>query len=257
LFTQVSVAAISGYLAQRWFGGYAPSIAAVCLTMVLFVYCEAIPKTLAVRRPLPVGLALSRLIRMVITITGPATRALLRVSDLQIPGHGSSVRTAYTEEELRMLMIEAAEAGEIDSADAELAARSFDFGDKSVRDILVPRAGIVAISSDATLDAAITVAVAAGHRRLPVYDGALDRITGVVRLRDLAAAVSSSPDTSVATVAQPVLRVGPELSVASLLSEFQRTGTTFAVIERADTTLGIATIEDVVAELVGEIEDLT
>lgn len=256
LFAQVSAAAIGGYLAQRWFGGYGPSIAAVALTMVLFIYGEALPKTLAIRRPLSVALRLSRFTQIVVKAARRPTKVLLQLADLQIPGRGASARTIYSEEELRALMVQSARAGEIDTADAALAQRSFDFGDTTVADILVPRDRIVAVPSTASLELAIEAAITAGHRRLPVYEGSLDSIVGVVRVRDLAAELGAPDRRQLAALAQPVLHVAPAHHVGDLLTELQETGLRFAVVRGGDgETVGIATMEDIVAELVGEIED--
>ncbi len=256
LFAQVGAAAITGYLAQRWFGGLATTVTAVVLTLTLFVYTEAIPKTLAVRSPLGFGLALARPITIAIRPLSPLTRVLLRAADVQTPGSGASARTAFSEEELRLLAAQSAEAGEIETADAELVARSFEFGDTRVAEVLVRRDDIVAVAESTTPARAVERAVRSGHRRLPVFRGDIDTITGVVRLRDLAQAAQSGAPTTVGALGRPALSVGPDALVADVLGRMQRTGRRFAVVtSSAGTTEGIVTIEDIVAELVGEIEE--
>jgi CBS domain containing-hemolysin-like protein len=257
LFVQVSAAALSGYLAQRWFGGLATTAAAGILTLVLFVYSEAIPKTLAVRSPLRLGLMLARSVALLVRVLGLLTRVLLRAADAQTPGVGASARTAFTEDELRLLAVESAEAGEIEHADVELVHRSFAFGDACVGDVFVSRGDVVAVPEGMSPGEALTVAVDSGHRRLPVYRGDLDSIQGVVRLRELAAAAHIGTPSTVAPLAQPILTVAREEPIAQVLSKMQGRGPRFGVVADPDgSTLGIVTIEDIVAELVGEIEEL-
>lgn len=256
LFVQVSAAAISGYLAQRVFGGLATTAAAAILTVALFVYSEAIPKTLAVRSPLRLGLMLARPVALLVRVVGRLTQILLWAADAQTPGVGASARTAFTEDELRLLAAQSAEAGEIEQADAELVNRSFQFGDITVRDVFVPRSDVVAVQESMTPREALTAAIESGHRRLPVYGGDLDSISGVVRLRDLAAAAHEGGPATIASLVQPTLRVARDVPVAEVLSRMQQSGRRFGVVvDRAGSTEGILTIEDIVAELVGEIEE--
>lgn len=257
LLVQVSAATLSGYLAQRWFGGLATTIAAVLVTLALFVYSEAIPKTLAVRAPLRFGLALARPVAIVAKLASPLTRVLLWAADAQTPGTGASARTAFSEHELRRLAEESAEAGEIEPADAELVKRSFEFGDTTVGDVLVSRDDIVAVPADSTPEAALEAAVAAGHRRLPVYERDLDSIVGVIRVRDVAAAAQTDEPATVRPLARSTLRATTDMPVADALRRMQATGLRFGIVtDTTGATVGIVTVEDIVAELVGEIEDI-
>lgn len=256
LFVQLSAASISGYLAQRWFGGLATTVATAIVTLVLFVYSEAIPKTLAVRSPLRLGLVLARPLAALVRVIGHLTRVLLWVADAQTPGVGATARTAFSEGELRLLAEQSAEAGEIEHADAALVNRSFQFGDTRVGDVFVPRDQVVAVQESMTPGQALTLAVEFGHRRLPVYRGDLDSISGVVRLRDLAVAAHAGTPATIVSLAQPTMRVERDMPVAEVLAKMQGSGRRFCVVaDQAGSTEGILTIEDIVAELVGEIEE--
>jgi CBS domain containing-hemolysin-like protein len=134
--------------------------------------------------------------------------------------------------------------------------RAFELGDTRVDDIQVPRIDIIGIPSGTTIREALDTAVRSGHRRLPVYNGSLDHIIGVARLRDLAQAIADGSTGGVETVMQPVLVVPESKRVIRLLREMQSAAQHFAVaVDEHGGTAGIVTIEDVVAELVGEVSD--
>ncbi len=98
--------------------------------------------------------------------------------------------------------------------------------------------------------------MAAGHRRLPITTGGVDHIIGVAQLRDMAAAVTSTPSAPVATLSSPALRADPSLAIPHLLQLMQSSRVWIAiVVDDRGQTVGLATIEDLVAELVGEIAD--
>ena len=256
LAVQVGAAALTGYLADRLVGGVVTPLATLALTVVLFVYSEAIPKTLAVRAPVASALGLATPLRWLVRGTHRLTRLLLTLADLQTPGHGASANPAFTEEELRVLAEESATAGHIRDEDVELVHRSFEFGDRRVGEVLVPRSSIVGIDAASSASAALGTAIRAGHRRLPVHLGDLDAIIGSVRLRDVAAAVEAGTDVPVGTLVRPVLRVGPSTPISDVLARMQSSAMRMAiVVDDRDATVGLVTIEDVVAELVGEIEE--
>jgi CBS domain containing-hemolysin-like protein len=180
---------------------------------------------------------------------------LLRVANLQTRGDQTLVG-ALTELELRALARESAAVGEIDSGDATLVERSFKFGDRRVGEVMVERDKIVAIADDEYVETALSKAITSGHRRLPVYQSGLNEIIGVVRLRDTAAAARTAPHSPTSELAGEVLRCGADYPIASLLQDMQAASVWMAVVEAPDgQTLGLATMEDLVAELVGEIED--
>ncbi|MEA2009519.1 MAG: hemolysin family protein [Actinomycetota bacterium] len=256
LLVQIGAATVVGVLSGRHFGNLGVTLASIALTVVLFVYAEAIPKTYAVRHPYDVARATSRLVAGLVWLLRPIVTVLVAFADLQAPGTGIATPTVVTEQELRKLALDAAAQGSIEETDRNLLERAFDLGDRTVDEILTPRTEIVAVGVESTIDEALDAAIHSGHRRLPIYDGELDNIQGVVRLQDLAAAVTESPGAPVLTVATEELVVPETKRVTELLSEMQRTGVHLAVaVDEHGGTAGIVTIEDVVAELVGRVSD--
>ena len=256
LLVQIGAATLSGVFAERHFGGIGITITSIILTIILFVYAEAIPKTYAVRRPLRVARFVARPVEALTWLLHPIVSLLIWFADLQAPGKGIAGQVGVSEEELRRLAAEAAQVGEIERSDAELVERAFELGDKRVKEIQVPRPDIVAIAADGSIREALDIALASGHRRLPVYEGDLDHITGVVRLRDLAAAVTQGHSGNVGDLTSKPLVVPESKRVIELLREMQAAALHVAVaVDEHGGTAGIVTIEDVVAELVGDVAD--
>ena len=255
LTAQVGSATIAGVLAQRWFGGIALTVTSIVVTAVLFVYAEAIPKTIAVRSPDLWARRLTPMLRAVSVILRPIVAVLVRLADIQMPGRDPMVG-GLTEEELRALAKESAEVGTIDEDDAELVGRSFNFGDLIVADVMVPRSSITHVSAEEPVIRVFPEIVTSGHRRYPVVRRDLDDIMGLVRLRDLAIMSRDSPLATSQEVMTDVLRCRPDDLIADLLERMQTQGTWLAIVTDEDGhTVGLATIEDLVAELVGEIAD--
>jgi CBS domain containing-hemolysin-like protein len=256
LLVQIGAATVTGLLAERYFGTLGITLSSMALTVVMFVYAEAIPKTYAVRHPLQVAQVLAVPVALLSTLLRPIVTVLVKVADLQAPGVGIVSSLAVSEEELRRLAAEAATAGEIDRSDLDFLERSFRLGDARVGEVIVPRIDVMAVRDTTPAAAALAVALERGHRRIPVHQGDLDQITGVLLLRDLAAAVSAGEQVTAGDLARPMLVVPETNLVIDLLTEMQRTGLHFAVVvDEHGGTAGIATIEDVVGELVGGVSD--
>ncbi len=169
LLAQIGTATLTGILADRWFGTLGITIASVVLTIILYIYGEAIPKTYAVRHAERMAVLVAPSIAVIERVFRPLVRLLVWVADIQLPGKGISTTATVTEGELRLLAIEAADEGEITQVDRDLIDRVFRFGDRRVDDIMVPRPDIIAAPLDTTVAAALEIALEAGHRRLPLY----------------------------------------------------------------------------------------
>ncbi len=256
LLVQIGAATVTGLLAERNFGGVGITLTSIALTLVLFVYAEAIPKTYAVRHPLGVARNVAPLVTLLVRLFRPIVSLLVAFADLQAPGKGIVGRLGVTEQELRMLAEEAAAAGTIEASDAELVDRAFELGDALVHEILVPRTDVVAVAAHTPIREALDVAVGSGHRRLPVFGNNLDDILGVVRMRDLAAAVAEDRDATALDLAGPAIVVPESKRVIELLREMQEGSVHVAIaVDEHGGTEGIVTIEDVAAELLGEVAD--
>jgi magnesium and cobalt exporter, CNNM family len=256
LLVQIGAATLAGVLAARYFGNLGITITSIVLTIVLFVYAESIPKTYAVLHPVRVAEASAPLVRGLTIVLRPLVSVLVWLADLQSPGRGVATPTALSQQELVHLAKDAAAKGRIDDTDLDLIERAFALGDLTVDRVLVPRTEVVGIPANATVAEGLEVANRAGHRRLPLYDEDLDNVIGIVLIRDLARAAIEDPGRAARSVARPELLVPGTRRVVDLLGDMQASGTHFAVvIDEHGGTEGIVTIEDVVAQLVGDIAE--
>lgn len=255
LLSQIGAATITGILAQRWFGNLGVTVASVVLTVVLYIYGEAIPKTYAVRHAESTALRVSGPISALERLLRPLVSLLIWVADVQMPGKGVTTSPTVTEEELRLLAYRAAHEGEITEEDLELIERAFRFGDRSADDIMVPRPDIVAVEIHDGIERALEVALSTGHRRIPVYRETLEHIIGVVRLRDLTESRGRGEADLSALLVEPLV-VPESKSITSLLKEMQEQNNHVAVVvDEYGVTAGLVTVEDVAEELLGTISD--
>jgi len=252
LLVQIGAATVTGILAGRWFGGVGVTISSFVLTFFLFVYSEAIPKTYAYRAASSVVMTLAYPIGWLTTLLRPIVTVLVKFADLHAPGRGIATTPTVTERELRSLAAAAATEGEITDADLTLIEGAFRLGDRVAEEVMVPRVDMVAVPASAQAHEALEIALGSGHRRLPVYDGSIDNIIGVVRQRDLVV----GPDRPVGEIAYPPLLVAERKRVLELLGEMQSGGTHVAiVIDEHGGTSGMVTIEDIVEELFGVVSE--
>ncbi|MGH3649371.1 MAG: hemolysin family protein [Acidimicrobiia bacterium] len=255
LLAQIGAATITGILAQRWFGNLGVTISSVVLTVLLFIYGEAIPKTYAVRHSEKTAMLVARPVAALERVLRPLVALLVWVADIQLPGKGITTMPTITEEELKLLALEAAREGEITQHDRELIDRVFRFGDRRVEDIMVPRPDIVAVATGTPLEEAVDIALRSGHRRLPLYEGTLESIVGVVKLRELIARRGEA-DVSLRSISQRPLVVPESKVVSRLLADMQEQDNHMAVVvDEYGVTVGIVTIEDVAEDLLGRISE--
>jgi len=165
---------------------------------------------------------------------------------------------AHTEEEIRMIVRQAGETGEIQEGEQEMLYKVFDFADKEVSDVMVPRPEVVALSVDLPPEQALQAVLDSPYTRYPVYRGSLDEIVGVLHVRDLIEAMHERGIASVEVedLLRPAYMVPETKDLAALLTEFRRQNQHMAIVlDEYGSMEGIVTLEDVLEEIVGEIED--
>ncbi len=256
LLTQITAATVAGVLADRWFGPAGVTIASAALTVILFIYSEAIPKTFAVRHADRVALFLAGPMAVLELVLRPIVAVLVWIADIQMPGKGVITSPTVTEDELRMLASRAAIEGQITGEDLKLIDRAFRAGDREVDDIMVPRPDIVAVPESMPISEALEIALEAGHRRLPVFEGSIENITGVIRIRDLMRVPADRRHVQVGSFAEAPLAVPESKRVLDLLREMQATRNHLAVVvDEYGGTAGMVTVEDIVEEIIGSIQE--
>jgi len=238
------------------------ALAFLIITFLHVVIGELVPKGVALGHSERVALAVSAPVRgffiafhPVIWVLQHATNVVLRVLHLEAPGN----EDVYSEAELKMLLSRSTEEGEIEHEEREMLYNVFDFADKEVSDVMVPRPEVVALDVDMPPEECLKAAVEAPYTRYPVYRESLDDIVGILHVRDLFRAAEEAGGIANVKV-EPLVRkahVVPETKdLAALLREFRRTKEHMAiVVDEYGAMEGIVTLEDLLEEIVGEIED--
>src|SRR5215212_5207678 len=235
-------------------------IAFALVTYLSVVLGELVPKALTLDRAETLAVLVARPIELISVALWPAVWVLqrsagflLRPFGIREVVAGESIRTPG---ELRALVDEAEGSGVIPRAQEELLHNVFDFADREARDIMVPALDVDWLDADLTADAALDRVLETPHSRYPVGAGSIDHLDGVVHVRDLLAGARRNPDRTVGELARPVLGVPEIKDLGALLRELRERKEHLAIVlNEYGAVAGIVTVEDILEELVGEIED--
>jgi CBS domain containing-hemolysin-like protein len=240
--------------------GHGEWIAFVGVTLLVLIVSEIAPKTLAARRADRMALWVAEPIRAIGRVLSPLIRVLSVVATTLIRPFGAPISTRpplVTEEQLRFLVQVGEEEGVIEEDEREMIHSIFEMGDTLVREVMRPRIDIAGVPSTATINDALGLMIERGHTRLPIYDGSVDHIIGVVYVRDLLPAVRQGRlDTPVLEELRPAFFVPDTKKVDELFREMQRKKVSMAIVlDEYGGTEGLVTMEDILEEIVGEIQD--
>jgi putative hemolysin len=238
------------------------ALAFLIITFLHVVIGELVPKGIALQHSETVALAVSApvrgffvALRPLIWVLQRSTEVVLNVFGLEPPGGDMEV---YSEAELKMLLSRSREQGEIEQQEQEMLYKVFDFADKEVSAVMVPRPEVVALSVELPPEEALAAMIDSPYTRYPVYRETLDKIIGMLHVRDLFSAIVDRGISGVELEAlvRPAYIVPETKDLAALLAEFRRTNQHMAiVVDEYGDLEGIVTLEDLLEEIVGEIED--
>jgi CBS domain containing-hemolysin-like protein len=226
------------------------------LLVAVLALGELLPRAWAVRHPEGVARLLAGPVVVMSTLLWPVL-AVVRVVFVRLSGRTELRTPLVAEEELRLLMNVGEEQGLIEQEEREMIEGIIAFGDTLVREIMVPRVDIVALESGSTLEHALDVVSSSGHSRIPVYEGTIDRVIGILYAKDLIPALRHNDRSMpINTILRPVHFVPETMKVNALLEDLQRRKVHMAIIvDEYGGTAGLATIEDLIEQIVGEIQD--
>ncbi len=237
-------------------------LAFLIITFLHVVIGELVPKGVALSYSDRVALAVAVPVRGFFILFWPliwvlqgATEGILRLLGLRLPGEDGIV---YSEAELKMLLEQSTERGEIEQEEQEMLYKVFDFAEKEVSDVMVPRPEVVALSVDLPPEECLAAVIDSPFTRYPVYRGSLDEIVGILHVRDLFSAMNERgiAGVEVGELARKPYIVPETKNLGALLTEFRRTNQHLAiVVDEYGAMQGIVTMEDLLEEIVGEIED--
>ncbi len=254
---------VAGELADAH-GWPAPTLLAVATalaTVVILFLGEIIPKTFAKRHSVRVALAAMPLVRLLHWPLRPVTAGLLWVTNAVVArlGGARAPTPSVTSEEIEYLITMGARERVLGKVEEELLHGVLEFADRVVRDVMVPRTRMVALDREAAPGEILRIVTENGYSRMPVYRGSMDEIVGVLLVRDLIPELAASPTGEVAGIERrmkPPFFVPEAMKISRLLREMQRRKTHLAVVvDEFGGTSGLVTLEDVIEEMVGEIQD--
>lgn len=234
-------------------------VAFVLITIMHIVFGELAPKTMAIQKPERVSLYVSYPLKAFYIVFKPFIWLLNSIANRFVRMLGfhsiSEEQSLHSAEELRFLIVESSKSGAIEPDERQLIENVFDFADTPIKQVMVPRRNIVALEINSDVRSAILKFKAEGYSRLPVFDGSIDNIIGVLFAKDLLGIdIEQSLPVRSYTRAPHFTSEGEMIS--SLLQEMRRKKVHFAVVsDEFGGTAGIVTLEDIIEEIVGEIQD--
>ncbi len=250
-----------GILGERTAAAVSIAIALALATVLSMVVGELIPKNLVIARPERSALRLARPLRLFSIAFGPFIKVsngtanrLVRMVGIEPQEELASVRSL---DELSQLIHSSGEEGTLASDKVELLARSIRFGEKTAADALVPRIQVVTVPADAPVARLVAQAVASGHSRFPVVGSDADDIVGVVHVKDVyRLGPGDRQEAPISSIVRMALAVPETRPLEDLFGELRSEGTHLAVVvDEYGGTAGIVTLEDLLEEIVGEIDD--
>ncbi len=265
--TSLGIGALGEVALSRLFDKAISTVLAVIfaylvLTFLHVVIGELVPKGIALGHSEGTALFVSAPVRFFFIVMRPvvwflegSTEVVLKWLGLKPPGADDDV---LSEAELRMLVSQSTEHGEIERQEQEMLYKVFDFADKEAKDVMVPRPEVVALSIDLPPEQCLEAVMDSPFTRYPVYRESLDNVVGILHVRDLFRALRDRGmhEVKVEDIIRPAHIVPETKDLAALLAEFRRANQHMAiVVDEYGDTEGIVTLEDLLEEIVGDIED--
>jgi CBS domain containing-hemolysin-like protein len=265
--TSLAIGALGEHTLIRLFDPVMATFLAIVIALLLLTFFhvvagELVPKGVSLGYSERTALWVSAPVRAFFILFKPliwvlqrSTEVVLRALGMEPPGAEGAV---YSEAELKMLLERSTVEGELEQEEQEMLYKVFDFADKEAKDVMVPRPEVVALSAELPPEECLRAVLESPYTRYPVYREAPEHIIGVLHLRDLLNALNDRgiAEVSVDELLRPAHIVPETKDIAALLTEFRRTNQHMAiVVDEYGDMEGIVTLEDVLEEIVGEIED--
>ncbi len=256
-----AIAAVGTLIFTKLFGeGQGLLIATVVMTVLLVIFGELTPKTLATSHPEGVAFFVRHFVSFCIFIFSPITRFLTAVSNgiIRVLGGNPHHRSPLvTEEEIKMMIRIGREEGFYGENERKMLERIFHFDEIEVRDVMTPLEKVVSVPVGVAVDDLENMLMEEGHNRIPVYDGSRQNIIGILYVRDILYLFKNSTLINLRDVISAPYFVAQNLKVAELLKEFQRRKIQIAIVRDAgsEKAMGLVTLEDLIEEIIGEIEE--
>ena len=251
----ITATTVATVMCTRWFLQYGPTVATVSLTVIILVFGEVTPKSLAKERPEDFAMFAQPLLRLLVIILTPLNFLFTQWKKLMSKVFRPRENDGITEEELVGMVDQAETEGGLDEHESDLIRSAIAFNDREVSDLLTPRVDLSAAGEDSTMEQLASLFAETGYSRIPIYHETIDHIVGFIHEKDFHVARYRG-EAAISGLVSPVIYTTGTTKAFELLRILQRSKVHMAVVvDEYGGTEGIVTLEDILEELVGEIWD--
>ena len=254
----LSASSLSTVMASSLFGNKAVGIATGILTLLILVFGEITPKTMATYSAEKISLRFAKYIYFLMTVLTPVIFLVNLLSGLVLKLFGVDTdgkRDAITEDELRTIVEVSHEEGVLEIEEKKMITNVFDFGESLAKDIMVPRVDMTFVQVDDTYDQLLEIYRKERYTRIPVYEDSIDNVIGIINVKDLLL-LDSKEDFRIRDYLREPLYTYEYKNASELMVEMRKTlNNIVIVLDEYGATAGLITLEDMLEEIVGEIRD--
>jgi len=252
----IALASVGTVVFVSWIGNAGVSVSTAVITVVVLIFGEISPKSLAKEAPERFAMAVCPVVRGLMMVLKPVNWLFSKWKLLLRRMFSVQDEPSLTQDELLTLVEEAEQEGGMNADESELLKSAIEFHDLDVSDILTPRVRVEGVPLESAPKEAADRFEESGYSRLPVYEETLDHIVGVIHQKDFYNRVRKGGDFGMAQIMKKPVYVTPSAKISDTLRLLQRTQSQMAVVaDEYGGTVGIVTMEDILEELVGEIWD--
>lgn len=255
----IGASAMATVLATNIFGNSGVGIATGIITILVLIFGEITPKSIAKQKSEAVALRVARPIEILVVIFKPLVYIFTAISSMFIRilgGDPNEARSFITYEELKTMVGVSEQEGVLENDEKEMIFNVFEFADLQVKDVMVQRVDIISVDKEVSYDAVMDVIKNEQFSRIPVYNQTIDNIIGVLNIKDLATIENLRADFNISKYIREPFYTFEFKKIVELLKEMKKTRNHIAIVlDEYGGTVGLVTIEDLIEEIVGEIED--
>ncbi|GAA0819354.1 HlyC/CorC family transporter [Clostridium tertium] len=255
----IGASALATSVAVKAFGEGAVGVVTIVMTILVLIFGEITPKSIAKQNSESVALKVSKIINIVVKLFRPFIAIFTAISGLFIRllgGDPKATEPFITEEELKTMVGVSEEEGVLEDVEKEMIFNVFEFADSQVKDVMVQRVDVVAVDINATYDEVINIIKTEQFSRIPVYNQNIDDVIGILNVKDLIIASQSKENFKISDYMRDPYYTFEFKKITELFNEMKKTRNHMSVVlDEYGGNVGIVTIEDLIEEVVGEIED--